>query len=209
MKFTAIDLIEKIFEFEAMTPNQDEWVEQMLINNKPRLVRLQQLKSLLFAFGIIQFDSQKVNFISKPNHQIQDLTKVGILSILNGDFIKTRELTSYEKPILYIEQNSFTKEPVDIYELKSFYCNLMRYRIYIYNVFKWNSSVLEATSVGFHAAHILAKEINNKIGKDIKGVDDFIIQIISPQKKEFSEQELIDNYNFPKDDLLDIDIENM
>jgi len=212
MKLTAIDLIEKILEFKAMTPNQDEWVEHMLINNKPRLVRLQQLKSLLFAFGIIQLDSQKknsfVNSISKPNYQIQDLTKVGILSVLNGDFIKKRELSSYEKPISYIEQNSFKKEPVDIYQLESFYYFLMQYRINIYSVFKWKSNVLEA-SVGFHAVNILTKEINNKISENIKVVDNFLIQIISHQEKEFSEQELIDNYNFPKDDLLEIDIENM
>jgi hypothetical protein len=35
MNWTAADLLEKILEFNAMTPNQNEWSEKTLDYNRP------------------------------------------------------------------------------------------------------------------------------------------------------------------------------
>lgn len=97
MNWTAADLLEKILEFNAMTPNKNEWSEKTLNNNKPRLIRFQRIKALLLAFDIVQINSQNknstINFFSQQNSPIQDLTKIGVLSFMSGEFIKTRDFS--------------------------------------------------------------------------------------------------------------------
>lgn len=39
-------------------------------------------------------------------------------------------------------------------------------------------------------------------------MDSLLVQIIDPESKELSEQELIDKYDFPKEDINEIDFEN-
>lgn len=213
MNWTAADLLEKILEFNAMTPNQNEWSEKILNYNKPRLIRFQRIKALLLAFDVVQINSQKknslINIFSRHNSLIQDLTKSGILSFMSGEFIKTRDFSKYSNLISIIEQNSFSEnKPIDIFDLERFYSHLIQYRISVYNVLSHNSGVLEASNKGFFAAINITGEANNNIKDQINIVDSLLVQIIDPESKELSEQELIDKYDFPKEDINEIDFEN-
>lgn len=213
MNWTAADLLEKILEFDAMTPNQNEWSEKTLNTNKPRLIRFQRIKALLIAFDIVQINSQNknstINFFTQQNSPIQDLTKIGVLSFMSGEFIKTRDFSKYISLISIIEQNSLSmKAPVEILDLERFYSYLMQYRISVYEVLSYNRRVLEASNKGFIAAIKFTGEVNNKIKEQIKMVDNLLVQFIDPERKILSEQELIDKYDFPKDDLDEIDFEN-
>lgn len=168
MNWTAADLLEKILEFNAMTPNQNEWSEKILNYNKPRLIRFQRIKALLLAFDVVQINSQKknslINIFSRHNSLIQDLTKSGILSFMSGEFIKTRDFSKYSNLISIIEQNSFSEnKPIDIFDLERFYSHLIQYRISVYNVLSHNSGVLEASNKGFFAAINITGEANNNI----------------------------------------------
>jgi hypothetical protein len=66
--YKGLDLLAKVLEFNAMTPNKEHWNEGALKNNPPRLIRLKQIQSLAQAFLIKGADSQST-----------------ILSILIGD----------------------------------------------------------------------------------------------------------------------------
>jgi hypothetical protein len=54
MKWKADKILNLLIEFIAMTPNYDQWNEQYLQYNKPRLVRYQKIISLFYAFGLIK-----------------------------------------------------------------------------------------------------------------------------------------------------------
>ena len=71
--YKGLDLLEKVFEFEAMTPDKAHWNEKALKSNPPRLIRFRQIQSLAQAFLIKEADGHNT-----------------ILSILTGDFIEGR-----------------------------------------------------------------------------------------------------------------------
>ena len=86
-----------------------------------------------------------------------------------------------------------------------FYHHLMNYRIEIYRILNFNSGVLEASSLGFRKAISLTSELNKDLFDKIEIIDKLLFEIINPEKLEFDENTLIKEYNFPKDDLDEIE----
>jgi hypothetical protein len=52
MMITARDLLLRFLELRRLSPNYDDWTEERLNENAPRLFRLRQLAALFRAFGI-------------------------------------------------------------------------------------------------------------------------------------------------------------
>jgi hypothetical protein len=52
-------------------------------------------------------------------------------------------------------------------------------------------------------------QVNSQIRDSIKPIDDILSFIISPTGNEFSEKDLVELYNYPVVDLLDIDTDYM
>src|SRR5215217_7544444 len=91
--YKGLDLLEKIFEFTAMTPDANQWSVSSLKANPPRQIRLRQIQALINAF----FGQEtKANFIDKTIALFQgDKNSLTISSILSGDFIKSRSIEDY------------------------------------------------------------------------------------------------------------------
>ena len=101
--FNGVTLIDKILEFVAMTPNESEWNYKSLSGNKPRLIRLKRINSLLKAFSL----TTNKNIFEKASNYINPDVKADIKSILSGDFIKNRNIEEYHELIDF--GNSFFK----------------------------------------------------------------------------------------------------
>lgn len=209
--WTTKDLLYKLLEFRAMTPNSDEWNETSLKHNEPRLIRFRRINSLFKAFELIHKKKKKTNFWSllSENSKENELSKDEIIGFFEGNFITTRESVEYPNSQKLIEkEKAFDSDSFKNRDIYQFYRHLMKYRIKVESVLNYNSGVIEASSLGFRSAISLTNELNNELNIKIEKIDDILFEIINPKKLNFDENVLIKEYGFPKDDLNSIDIEN-
>lgn len=207
--YTGIDLLDKIFEFIAMTPNEKEWNYKSLSNNKPRQIRLQQINSLLKAFSL----TNDKNFFEKTTNYFNPGLKSEIKSILNGDFIKNRKIEEFREVINFANQflqdnNHSNDRPIRLHELSFIYPKMIDYKIKLREIMGFNSGWLEASST-FSIFHIL---LTNSISANLKNkyenLDHVLELLINPKRQTFTEKELIDRFGYPTEDLHQIDMDN-
>ena len=193
--YKGIDLLEKILEFVAMTPETNLWTLNSLIDNQPRLIRLKQINSLLNAF------------FSEKNETIQ--------SILSGKFLETQNIELFSELTNFIikfvkSKSNFEIEDDEIYvdDLQMVYCELMQYKKVLRNLLTFNSGWLEASSVTAKFSICLTNSITENLINKYPALNETLEMLVNPKKLSFTEMQLINEYNFPTDDLYEIDIEN-
>ncbi len=210
--WTTKDLLNAAFDFRGMVPDSSAWNEQSLIHNKPRLIRFRRLNSLFKAFELFEVEKQEKSIwsIFKEKKNNNDLKKVNISSIFNGNFIFHRGEFEYTeiKEIIEKEKVFESDNFSGLKDIYFFYSNLIKYRYKIENVLIHNSGVLEASSLGFRSAISLTDDFNNNIRNKIDEIDELLFQIINPKGLSFNKEILINEYNFPTDDLDAIDLDN-
>lgn len=208
-RYSGIDLLDKILEFVAMTPNEKEWNYKSLSNNKPRQIRLQQINSLLKAFSLT---SDKTLFEKTTNYLNPDL-RFDIKSILNGDFIKNKDIEDFGDLIKFAKQflhekNHSYDQPIRMHELSFIYPKMVDYKIKLSEIISFNSGWIEASST-FSIFHILlTNSISSNLNNKFQNLDNVIELFINPNRQTFSEKELIDKFGFPKEDLHQVDMDN-
>lgn len=207
--YKGIDLLNKIFEFVAMVPDEKEWNYKSLNYNKPRQIRFQQINSLLKAFTL----TENKNILTKTVNYFNPNLNVEIKSILNGDFIKNRELEEYSELIdfakQFLQKNNYNIDiPVRLIELSFIYPKMIEYKKKLRGLIEFNSGWLEAsgTFTNFHI--VLTSSISSNLNDKYNDLDQVIELFINPKKKYFTEKELIEKYNFPDEDLQQIDMDN-
>ncbi|HOZ14252.1 MAG TPA: hypothetical protein PK784_05650 [Tenuifilaceae bacterium] len=202
-EFTAIDLLEKVLEFTTMTPNPNSWNFDSLKSNPPRLIRFQQIDSLMKAF-----------FTYENSHS--GTSKLSIESFLEGDFILERDLSDYEETIQFIKD--FLKEEthdisetsrIDLDELEFIYSRLLSFKKQLLKITNFNSDVVEASSISARFSYLLTGSISKSISEKPTKLDEILELLINPNGLSFTLEELISKYDFPTEDLIDIDIEYM
>lgn len=207
--YNGIALLDNILEFVALTPSEMNWNYKSLNSNKPRLIRLQRIDSLLKAFSLIE---NKNLFEKTANYFNPDL-KVEIKSVINGDFIKKRELEEFNELIefakQFLQKNNYSNDrPIRIHELSFIYPKMVDYKIKLREIIGFNSGWLEASST-FSIFHIM---LTNSISSNLKDryneLDHTLELFINPKKIIFTEIELIEKFNFPTEDLHQIDMDN-
>ncbi|MES2655872.1 MAG: hypothetical protein V4620_09805 [Bacteroidota bacterium] len=208
--YKGIDLLDKILEFVEMTPDEKEWNYKSLNSNKPRQLRLQQISSLLKAFSIVD---NKKNILEKASNYFNpDLTSE-VKSILNGDFIKNRKVEEFNELIDFAKQflqkkNYSSNTPIRLDELCFIYPRMIEYKMRLQDIIGFNSGWSEASST-FSIFHIqLTNTISSNLVNKYDDLDHVIELFINPQKLLFTEKELIDKFNFPTEDLHQIDRSN-
>jgi hypothetical protein len=209
--WTTKDLLDKLLEFRAMTPNSDEWNETSLKHNEPRLIRFRRIHSLFKAFELKHKKKEKTNFWSllSENSKENKLSKDEIIGFFEGSFITIREFVKYPNSQKLIEkEKAFDSDSFKNRDIYQFYGHLMKYRIKVESVLNYNSGVMEASSLGFRSAISLTNELNNELNNEIEKIDEILFEIINPKNLTFGEDILIKEYGFPKDDLDSIDMDN-
>jgi hypothetical protein len=203
--YKGIDLIDKIVEFIEMTPDSKLWSETALKNNNSRLIRLKQIKSLISAF--LPFEpsiSEKI--ISTFSGQ-----KVNLQTILNGEFIERLDIIEYSEVLSLIrsENDSLSlSSEIDHKDLKNVFEKLIQFKKHIRTLLEFNAGWVEVSRLSSYFTIRLTNEISsNLIGKHNE-LDRVIELMINPKQLSFTEDVLISKFNFPNENLDDIDAEN-
>ena len=211
--YSGVNLLDEIFEFTEMTPNSIEWNLKSLKANPPRQIRLRRIESLLTAFCSIDINE---SLLSKAKSIFFDHHKITIASFLQGDFIKARSIDEYSEVIKFIKDFVKTKvgdvdrkREIRIEELVFIFPFLINFKKQIRSLLTFNSGWLEAGSDVALFSIYLTDSISEKLAGNYSELDYVIELFINPQRLIFTKEEMIDKYNFPKEDLNDVDSDFM
>lgn len=205
MELKAIHLLEKVFEFIAMTPDDKDWDVAKLKTNRPRQVRLQQIEALLVAFGL--YERKSKGFFGSTSS-----IKTAIQSLLSGDFISNLNDATISVIDDYVSKqlnDPFFDRKISGGEVRFIYQYLIRYRKQVYTLQTFNSGWLEASGKLTQYSIGLTNAITANLEGKTTELDSLLDLIINPNGSSFSELELIEKYDYPGVDLLDIDIDGM
>lgn len=236
LQITALTLIDKVLEFERITPEKSEWSLDKQKDNKPRFVRLKQIEVLLKYFVPEIFEKkdipsyllkkQSILLTDYSNHRLleysipeifekRDITS-GLDDLLYGLFILRREAGIYEN-LFKIMDNVITSYPYyhyyptkrrewNVFDLIHTYINVISFKKAINKISYWNNGIINMDYQSSYSV-IMTKKVRKQI--DTKYIDEFLSLVVDPFAKTVTMDELIQNFNYPADDLVEIDFEWM
>lgn len=215
---TAKDLLYKLLDYYHL------WAKEDRLNDKPSVIRRQQIESLLDAFGLskkyvnplVQIQliiPSKKKKLSRAEY-LDKLTDIQYL--MKGEFLHDRpyeenqELS--ERAINKIKELYDYKEirrdrssrPVDINWM---FNNLLSFRQEIYNVTYPNGGMQEGFSVGLTYSFYLQAELKNLITKNLDDIDNTLWLILDPKQREIDISILKSKFNYLDVDLDKIDLD--
>ncbi|MCU7548151.1 hypothetical protein OCK74_03455 [Chitinophagaceae bacterium LB-8] len=207
-QYTAVDLIEKIIEFTKMTPNPKLWKEGLLKESPPRYVRLRQINALTKAL----FSQRSNNFLGKAKSLLLVNQLPTINALLSGSFIKGKNIREYEGIIAMIkttvrenegqlgETGEIThKHLIDVYQ------RLMKYKKQLMDLLHFNDGESTSAPIGLRFTVYLTNEVSSAFEGKYARLDEALALIIDPNSLTFTEEELQAEYNYPKEDIREVD----
>jgi len=196
IEITGLTLIDKAIDIERMIVEKPDWTFERQKDNPPRLIRLKQLEVLLKLFTPETYDVD---------------IEIGIKKLFNGDFILHREIKKYANVFAIMEnaisllKPSFRKESEwESKNLRFNYHYLMGFKREIDKIKCWNNGILEIDYKHLYQYVVTSEFIN---GLCTKSIDDFLSLVIDPLGRTFTKDELIQDFNYPKEDIFDVDID--
>ena len=196
---TAHVLLNKVFEFTSMTTDESEWSLELQKDNPPRLIRLQQIEILLNIY------LRELKNNSTLNDKINYLLK--------GSFIQQRNIKNYQDCFAEMDNligQSGYKAPKEKewnwYDLQENYLEVISYKKQLYQLLNINDGIME---MSYHHSYsvLLTDTINATI--NTKPIDEFLALVIDPKKSAFSKNELIRQFDYPVEDVYEVDIDWM
>jgi len=134
---------------------------------------------------------------------------------IDGEFITDTQLNKWndfkkniEKTPLNKEEFNGSKLETKLTDIKLIYSCLINYRLNA-QVLLTSNDLIYASSGEFGRFVNLMNNISKNLYKELQKIDAVLCFCINPLGISFSEQELINNYEFPKINILDIDMECM
>jgi hypothetical protein len=181
-------LLTNFLELYTLSDNVAKWSTDNFANNPPRLYRLQAIEALMNALQINCScqEFQYGEFVFGQNQLNQ--------SVL---IIKIKE----KYPTLFQTTNTDEKNQIDFQFMFEI---LFSYRMQLQKLRSVRDSVLEYSEDNRYPILII-DDINSKLKADIEALDDILAYVINPKEINFSNQELIEKYNYPAGDLNEID----
>lgn len=197
-KLSALNLLERIIEYVNMTNDEAEWTFEGQKGNPPKFARLQQIQSLMLAFV--------------PELMASENIRRSIGNFFVGSFITHRTMDEYSdmQSLMYqtIEGSRFcnTKmKKLDVYDLQSIYCNLMDYYLKLKNLLNHNRSDLDTNYVDLFSC-LVTDAISESIQSEAECISSLLGEFIDPGNHAFTEDELVEQFNYPAVDLLDMEL---
>jgi hypothetical protein len=207
--YKGIDLLEKILEFVEMTPNPNDWNLAKLSSNPPRKIRFRQIESLITAF--FRSDENQ-NIFYKILSSFDNKKNTNIQSILSGEFIKLKTIDNYKTTIEFIKNqinNLNTEKEITVEELVFIYSRLTEYKKKLRALVTFNSNWLMVGSIPASFTIHITDSISNNLTNKYKDLDKALELIINPNELIFTKEQLIRRFNYPIDNLVDVDYEYM
>lgn len=206
--YTAVDLLDKVIEFEDLTPNPALWKEGLLKDNPPRLLRLRQINALAKAL----FSDEPANFLGKAKSLFLVPRTPTVKTLLSGAFIKERNLAAYDDVSAWIKENVREREgelgetgQLKQVHLIDVYQRLLRYKKQVFALEQFNNREKIKKSVGLRFSVYLTNEVSQRIKESCAPLDKALGLLLDPFNLSFSLEELQQSYNYPKEDIREID----
>jgi len=192
--YSAKDIVKIYSELKDLTPDVNEWTEYALQNSKPRLIRLNQLIALKKAFKIdcswIEFEQGK--FIKH--------IPIDSYTHLKENIIKFKNTRSWNNQNF---DNLYYSDVIKTYRL---FIEFIAVELKLRNLISSYSMTYSlGQRYGFEKTKGYFISNNNK---KIESMMEDLSLIIDPTQTLFSETELISSFNFPKENLVEIDLES-
>ena len=188
---TELDLVDKICDFIDHVPERNEWNENSLLSNPPRLIRYKRIKVLIKAY--LGEDIKLHDFI-------------------DGNFIKEYQNDKYKALRLHVKDynklNNRLYDTVNEFQLRDvqrLFYSLLDYRLKINIALCHNSGWLVASGNLIQHALSIESKINKTIRNSFGELNQALSLVINPTGLKFTEAELIEKYGYPNEDLDEID----
>jgi hypothetical protein len=197
---TGLSLINAILEFERMAGDDiSKWFPENFTDNEPRFIRLQIIDVLSNLFLADVYQNKDLPF--------------RVNSILYGDFIERRNFEEYSDLFSKIDetiagsrfkdlQKDGEWEEWGLHTLQYSYQKLVGFKRGINRLERWNSGFYEI-SYPYLISVVLTEKVIESI--DLREIDKLIWSFIDPKRREFSEETLIKEMNYPPENLCEID----
>ncbi len=213
---TAKDLLYKILDYNYL------WTRADLINDKPSVIRRQQIESLLDAFGLSKkyvnpLVQIKYSIVGKKEEssrakKLNKLTNIEYLQ--RGEFLHDRPYEDNQelsdRAIMKIKElyesnpEERKKRPVDIGWM---FNSLLNFRQEIYKVAYPSGGMLEGFSIGLIYSQYLQSELKKLIKGNLEEIDNTLWLILDPKQRDINIDELKNKYGYPDVDLEKIDLD--
>jgi hypothetical protein len=193
-KYTAKDIVKVYSELKDLIPDVNQWTEAAFKNSKPRLIRLNQLVALKKAFKIDDSweEFERGSFVDRFPIESYNLLKQNIKSFKNSSSWNSQNFDHFCYRDLQVTFRLFLDFVVMENTLKN-------------HISEYSMTYSLGQNYGYeHTKSYFSGRTNKKIQYMI---DDLVI-IIDPLQQVFSEGELINAFNFPKENLEEIDSES-
>lgn len=198
-KHTALHLLDKVIEFTHMTSDPAEWSYEEQQGNPPRFVRLKQIHSLMDAFIPELMPSKDI--------------RRSIENFFVGNFLTSRPVNEYvnltgkiDQAIVNSRFSGTSKEKLDVFDLRSNYCNLMDYYLKMKALVNHNNGLMEV-SYPFMFSYIITDSISEMLKSKVETISSLLVEFIDPKNHVYTEEELITRFNYPAVDLMEMDLE--
>lgn len=198
-KHTALYLLEMIIEYVNMTSDESEWTFEEQKGNPPRYARLQQIRSLMEAFI--------------PELMATENIRKSIVNFFAGGFITHRTAGEYSYLLGQMHQaisesrfSGVRKKNLDVQDLQTNYCNLMDYYLKLKNLLNHNPKNAEVSYPNMFS-YTITDTISGAICSKAESLGHLLVEFIDPGNHAYTEDELVEQFNFPAVNLLDLDLQ--
>lgn len=209
--YKGINLLEKIIEFTTMTPDSNEWNTSALKSNPPRLIRFKQIRSLINAF----FEHEdRQNILDNVKSLVGgNANKITIQTLLSGEVLKGKRPEEYSELLTLMKykvkerEGQINEAEFDrpFVNLIMSYQHLVQYKRHLTDLLTSNSGWLEAGSITSRFSIYLTESITVNLEGKYFELDRALELYINPRGLSFTKEELISKYNFPNENLDEVD----
>ena len=213
---TAKDLLYKTLDYQYL------WTLPQNKNSKPAKLRLEQIESLLDAFGLTKTYVNplvQIKYSIKGDKQSLDRARhrnklTNLEYLLQGEFLRDREKDAnaeLSKKIietitsLYPDMTEhINQRPVDIGWL---FNNLFIFRKDVYKLTYPNGGMLEGFSAGLHYSFHLQHKLKTLITDNLNEIDETLWFILDPTKRDIEMNTLVNQYKYVDHDFKALDLD--
>lgn len=196
---TARNLLLTFLDLRRFVPDVNRWNEKSLSWSPSSHFRFQQLVAMFNAFEIEWNPEAFVNgeFIKYDDPRYASLLDTLHTSMLEMLPVDMRESINYGHGF-----GVHSDQLTDCFNI------LFKYRERVGSILTFSDGVLAASGL-YLFAHQKTDELNRIVRENLGIIDDILVAIISPEEKQFSMVQMVNDYGYPDVDLCKIDFEDL